>query len=260
MKILISFKLPKLEKVKLFEKMVNYIPNSRIELDITKFVSSEDFTKFIPLIASEIEDYLGDRVEHVKMMSKSYIDSDLIERVLNLLDYLNVSKIVLKIPENIDNMIDIIDTASRYGIKTIWKISKVSSIEELNDIANNISPYRLRLAIDVASRRSVREFTKDLLTTGGYLELIYLDNKTSEERGIPIFSSRGRINFAKIFKILRCVGYDRDLVLNYRPKYYNEYSRDVELAELMLLSIGSKVVDKLTRRLVEDVIREMMNF
>ncbi len=257
MRLIASLKLRNLEGVKKFEKILEILSNIKFELDLTKFIVSEDFQKFIPLIASEIEDIFRDRISYIKVLK--YQSKDVIERLLNLLDYLNVDRVILKVPEDVDHMVDIVDEASRYGVKTVWRFSKIESFETLSDIANSIAPYKLRIAIDVAGRRSVKDFTRELLMSSGYVEVIYLDNKDGSSRGLPIFHTSGKINFVKIFKILKCVGYDRDLVLNYRPRYYLDYVRDIELAESVISSVGSSVVDKFTKKLVEDVMREMMN-
>ncbi|NPB00336.1 MAG: hypothetical protein GXO10_03080 [Crenarchaeota archaeon] len=257
MRILASLILRKLKDVEKIEKYVKMLHPNKIELDISKMVMSEDFERFIPLLAVELEDLLSDRVEYIRV-SKT-LEKNIIERLLNLIDYLNVEKLILDHVDELEKMVSIVDEASLYGVKVIWRVRKDLTPEEAAEIANELTPHKLRICIDVSSKRSIRDFVRQVLGLGGYIEVIYLDNKSTEMRGLPIFCTEGRINYVKVFKILRCVGYERDLVLKYRSSYYDSYMRDIQLAESIISSVGSQVVDNRTKRLVESVLREMMN-
>ncbi len=256
MRICISIRVENTKKLEKLKPILDITESTPVEVNLTQLVKSEDFEKFIPLLAAELEDYLQDRTSHVKVLLPP--EPGLIERLLNLLDYLNVERVVLKLPDDTKIMFDTVDEAARYGVKVIWKINK-QHIQNVNELANEIAPYRLRLAMDVASRKSVKEFTKDMLYAGGYVEVIHVDNKHRTERGLPIFDERGLINYAKIFKVLRCIQYDKDIVLNYRPEYYGYYRRDVDLSYTVLHSLGSSVLDERTKRFIESVLREVMN-
>ncbi len=256
MRICISIRIESTKKLEKLRPVLELTESTPVEVNLTQLVKTEEFEKFIPLLAAELEDYLQDRTSHVKVLITP--EPGIIERLLNLLDYLNVERVVLKLPDSTDVMFDTVDEASRYGVKVVWKMPR-SKIQQVNELANEIAPYRLRLALDVASRRSVREFTRDMLYAGGYVEILHLDNKKSGERGLPIFDEKGLINYAKIFKVLRCIQYDKDVVLNYKPQYYALYRRDVDLSYAVLHSVGSTVLDEKTKRFIESVLKEVMN-
>ncbi len=257
MRLLISLSLRKLKDLEKLEKHIGTLTPSKVELDISKMVTSEDFERFIPLIAVELEDVLKDRVEYIRVSKAS--EKGVIERLLSLLDYLDVEKIILDYIEDTEKMLNIVDEASLYGVKVVWRVKKDLTIEEAAEIANELAPHKLRICIDVSSKRSIRDFVRQVLGLGGYIEVIYLDNKTTEMRGLPIFHPEGKINYVKVFKVLRCVSYERDLILKYRSSFYDSYMRDIQLAESILSSVGSQVIDSRTKRLVESVLREMMN-
>ncbi len=257
MRILTSLILRKLKDLDTIGRYLSAQSFTKIELDISRLVISDEFEKFIPLIAIELEDVLRDRVEYLRISKVS--NKNIIDRVLSLLDYLDIDKIVLDYVKDTDTIYDIVDEASLYGVKVIWNVGPDFTMSDASELANSIVPYKLRLSIDVSSKRSIRDFVRQILGLGGYVEVIYLDNKSSETRGLPIFHPEGKINYVKIFKVLKCVNYEKDLILRYRPSFYDTYTRDLQLAESIISSVGSQVVDRGTKRLVESILREMMN-
>ncbi len=258
MRICASIAIRSIRSARRLEPVLRLLENTPLEINITGIVRGADFESFIPLLAVELEDLVNvEQVQYVRTSTRP--ERGLVERLLSLLDYLNVERLVLSAPEDLDSdlMMDVVDEASRYGIRVIWRLPSAVTVDELNRLADELAPYRLRIAMDVASRRSVREFARSFIEASGYIYVMYLDNKSRRERGLPIFCEKGKINYVKIAKILTCVRYEGDVVLRYRPEYYGHYRGDIDLLSMILSSIGSRVVDEKTKRLVESILRDI---
>ncbi len=261
MRICASIALRSIKDAEKVEPVIRLLENVPLELNITGLVRGSDFDKFLPLLAVELQDLVQtEQVQYIRANVRP--ERGLVERLLALMDYLDADKLVLPRPEllDVDLMFDIVDEASKYGVKIIWNFSKLESIDLLNEIANEIAPYRLRIATDIATKRSLREFTRKFLEASGYIYVTYFDNKTEGQRGLPIFHERGKINYVKIAKILTCIRYEGDIVLRYRPEYYGYYRSDIDLLSTVLTSVGSQVVDDKTKRFVESVLREIVGW
>ena len=257
MRLLISLSLRELKELNNVSNYLKGTLSNKIELDISRLARSSDFERFVPLLAIELEDHLRDRVEYIRVAGS--IDKDVIDRLLSLIDYLDIDKLILDYENDVEKLYNVVDEAALYGVRVIWRLRHELPIDEAAEIADELAPHRFRVCIDVSGKRSIRDFVRQLLGLGGYIEVIYLDNKSAEKRGLPIFHTEGKINYVKVFKILKCVNYERDLVLKYRRSFYDAYARDIELAESIMGSVGSQVVDSRTKRLVESILREMMN-
>jgi len=261
MKICASVAVKSLKEARKLEPLFKLLENVPLELNITGIVRGPDFEKFIPLLAVELEDLVQvDQVQYIRVSTEP--QRGIVERVLTLLDYLNVERLVLPRPEPVDTdlMFNIVDEASRYGIKVVWKFPKIESLDTLNEIANELAPYRLRIAADIHVRKSYRKFARKFIEASGYIYVTYFYNRTERELGLPIFHERGLVNYVKIAKILTCIKYEGDIVLRYRPEYYGHYRSDIDLLSTILASVGSQAIDEKTLRFVESVLREAVGW
>jgi len=250
-KFLVSINVDSIDKVK------NVLKGMDVELNISSIIRSR-IIEFIPKLAIELEDKELN-VKYVKVLTlpKSTKAMDIIDRVLNLLDYLNVKYLILN-PKDKDFIIDVTDTASLYGIKVVWRFSKkfFKDLSDVYEVANLITPKTLKLAIDVSSRRSLKDFTKTILTYMNFVKVVYYNNKSRVEAGLSIFDRSGVIDYLKITKVLNMVRYSEDIILNYKPQYYVNYLRDLDLLKNFIETTGT-IVDERVKGFISKISQEL---
>ncbi|MGC9153944.1 MAG: sugar phosphate isomerase/epimerase family protein [Vulcanisaeta sp.] len=225
------------------------------ELDIRGF---PDIDKFLPALAVELED-LGLRVGQVRV---GYLrrrgDA---ERFMMLLDYLNSDSMVARPGINDVNVLaELLDEASMYGIRVVWEFGVgdfLRSPGEVVELANEVSPHRLNIALHVARERGLRDFIRRFVELSGYVKAIYFSNKRGGSFGLPIFD--GSIDFLKLMKVLQVLRYDENVVLHYLPSYYGRYGVDLEVLNSFINSLGSGGADKRLIKSIERIVSEVLN-
>ncbi|MFB6471075.1 MAG: sugar phosphate isomerase/epimerase family protein [Vulcanisaeta sp. AZ3] len=225
-----------------------------VELDVRGL---QNIDEFLPLLAVEIED-LGLRVNQVRISGLRHRGDA--ERFLRLLDYLNVDHMVAKPGINDANRLaELLDEASTYGIRVIWEFGVgkfLKSPDEVYELADEVSPYRLDLALHVARERSLRDFVRRFVELSGYVRTVYFSNKRGGSFGLPIFD--GSIDYLKLTKILQVLRYEDNVVLHYLPIYYGRYASDSEVLNTFMNSLGNEAADKGLLRSLDRIINETL--
>ncbi|WP_054841686.1 hypothetical protein [Vulcanisaeta distributa] len=231
--------------------------NTQAELDIRGF---PDVDKFLPALAVELED-LGLRISQVRV---GYLrrrgDA---ERFMALLDYLNVDSMVARPGINdVNTLAELLDEASMYGVRVIWEFGVggdfLRSPGEVTELANEVSPHRLSLALHVARERGgLRDFVRRFVELSGYVKAIYFSNKRGGGSfGLPIFE--GSIDFLKLMKVLQVLRYDENVVLHYLPSYYGRYGVDLEVLNSFINSLGGGGADRRLVKSIERIVSEVL--
>ncbi|ADN50459.1 hypothetical protein [Vulcanisaeta distributa] len=228
--------------------------NTQAELDIRGY---SDINKFLPALAVELED-LGLRIGQVRV---GYLrrrgDA---ERFMALLDYLNVDSMVARPGINdVNTLAELLDEASMYGVRVIWEFGVgdfLRSPGEVTELASEVSPHRLSLALHVARERGLREFVRRFVELSGYVKAIYFSNKRGGSFGLPIFE--GSIDFLKLLKVLQVLRYDENIVLHYLPSYYGRYGVDLEVLNSFINSLGGGGADRRLIRSIERIVSEVL--
>lgn len=259
MKLSISLKIDRIKELN--DKLKNVaLIETPVEIDLSNKILKEINENFIPLLAVEIED-LGLNVKYIRI--NKFLKGYELERLLNLVDYLNTQNLIIKPPLDIDSLIETIDTAVMYGIKVILltgcENTILQNLDNVNEIANQISPYVLRLAIDITKQKSLKNFIKTYLQTSSYVKVLYYSNKSNLEKGLPIFDEHGKIDYLKITKILSMLKYENDIILRYQPKYYSHYFNDVNTLSTFITSISSSIIDRRLKNVIDRIVNEIVN-
>ncbi|MCG2892153.1 MAG: hypothetical protein L7H00_01330 [Vulcanisaeta sp.] len=225
-----------------------------VELDIRGL---PDLDKFLPLLAVELED-LGLRIEQVRV---GYLrrKGD-VERLLRLLDYLNVDLMVARpAMRDVESVAEVLDEASMYGIRVTWEFGVgrvLRTPEEVFEFANNVAPHRVRLALHVAREGGLRDFVRRFVELSGYVKTIYFSNKRGGVFGLPIFD--GSIDYLRVTKILQVLRYEDNVVLQYQPSYYSRYATDVEVLSTFMNSLGNEAADRRLIKSLERIVGEVL--
>lgn len=225
-----------------------------VELDIRDYLREHD-DEFLPLLAIELED-LGLNVRQVRIGALSKQGD--VERYLRLLDYLNSDVVVANMNVNSgDEVAEILDEASMYGIRIIWEFGRKTLIDvnKVFEISRVVEPHKLSIALHVARERSLRDFLKNFILMSGYVKVIYYSNKRSGNFGLPIFD--GVIDYLKLTKVLQMLRYDDSVVLNYASEYSQRYAEDLETLNTFVNSLSG--VDKKLNRALENLMNNIMN-
>ncbi|WP_243666321.1 sugar phosphate isomerase/epimerase [Vulcanisaeta sp. JCM 16159] len=182
------------------------------------------------------------------------------ERFMALLDYLNADFMVAKPGINDANTLaELLDEASMYGVRVIWEFGVgdfLRSPGEVAELANEVSPHRLGLALHVARERGLRDFVRRFVELSGYVKAIYFSNKRGGSFGLPIFE--GSIDFLKLMKVLQVLRYDENVVLHYLPSYYGRYGVDLEVLNSFINSLGGGGADRRLIRSIERIVTEVL--
>ena len=229
--------------------------NAQAELDIRGFPNLD---KFLPTLAVDLED-LGLRVGQVRI---GYLrrKGDA-ERFIALIDYLNVDSMVARPGINdVNALAELLDEASMYGVRIIWEFRVgdfLRSLGEVTELANEVSPHRLSLALHVARERGLRDFIRRFVELSGYVKTIYFSNKRAGTFGLPIFE--GSIDYLKLMKVLQVLRYDENVVLHYLPSYYGRYNTDLEVLNSFMNSLGGGGADRRLIKSIERIVSEVLS-
>ncbi|GAB6947224.1 hypothetical protein JCM16161A_13540 [Vulcanisaeta sp. JCM 16161] len=182
------------------------------------------------------------------------------ERFMALLDYLNVDSMVARPGINDANTLaELLDEASMYGVRVIWEFGVgdfLRSPGEVTELANEVSPHRLGLALHVARERGLRDFVRRFVELSGYVKAIYFSNKRGGFFGLPIFE--GSIDFLKLMKVLQVLRYEENIILHYLPSYYGRYGVDLEVLNSFINSLGGGGADRRLVKSIERIVSEVL--
>ncbi len=225
-----------------------------VELDVRGLPNLDEF---LPLLAVELED-LGLRIGQVRV---GYLrrrgDA---ERFTRLLDYLNVDSMVARPgADDVDDLAEILDEASMYGIRVIWEFgvgSVLRTPDEVFGLANNVAPHRVGLALHAAREGGLRDFVRRFVELSGYVKTVYFSNKRGGDFGLPIFD--GSMDYLRLTKILQVLRYEDNVVLHYKPSYYGRYASDVEVLNTFMNSLGNEAADRRLVKSLERIVNEVL--
>ncbi len=250
MELLVSLKpMRKFKPIELESQEVS------VELDI-RGLKQELKEKFVPLLAVELEE-LGYSVRQVRVGSLS--EGNEIERLLDLLDYLNVDVMVVRPrTQNVEILGEILDEASMYGIRVVWEFGygPIKTPDDVFDTANKLAPHRFNIAMHVAKEKSLKSFLKKYILVSGFVKAIYYSNKKEGVQGLPIMD--GVIDYLKVTKFLQMLKYEERIVLNYSPRHYEKYLADRSLLSTFINSLSGGLPDKDLRRKLEKLVEEAL--
>ena len=225
------------------------------ELDVRGF---PDLDKFLPALAVELED-LGLRIGQVRVgYLRKRGDA---ERFIALLDYLNVDSMVARPGiSDVNTLAELLDEASMYGVRVIWEFGVgrfLRDSNEVTELANEVSPHRLGLALHAARERGLRDFVRRFVELSGYVKAVYLNNKKAGSFGLPIFE--GSIDYLRLMKVLQVLRYDENVVLHYLPNYYGRDNTDLEVLNSFMNSLGGGGADRRLIKSIERIVSEVLN-
>ncbi|WXG43524.1 MAG: RNA repair domain-containing protein [Promethearchaeati archaeon SRVP18_Atabeyarchaeia-1] len=141
-------------------------------------------------------------VQHLSKLDRIRARSDLAEFLKSISRELSESKIIL-------------------SIETYPEQNRVpSGTPDMHDFVSALSPS-CQIAYDTShTMGSTDSVVEDIIRCIEKINVFHFSNRCRDERHMPIFSSRGDLNFTSIIDAIKSAGFEGMIVLEYQPKKY----------------------------------------
>jgi sugar phosphate isomerase/epimerase len=95
-----------------------------------------------------------------------------------------------------------------------------SGILDMYNFMSNLPPV-YQIAFDTSHTiGNTDSVIEDIARNVGKIALFHFSNRCRDERHMPIFSSKGELNFSKIIDAIRSSRFNGMIILEYQPKRY----------------------------------------
>jgi uncharacterized protein (UPF0248 family)/sugar phosphate isomerase/epimerase len=103
---------------------------------------------------------------------------------------------------------------------------------DINDFVSRLAPW-YRIAYDTSHTvGDTDSVIADILHSIGKISVFHFSNRSKDERHMPVFASKGDLNFVKIVDAIRSSDFRGMIILEYQPKKYrNLLERDLHVLE-----------------------------
>jgi sugar phosphate isomerase/epimerase len=151
-------------------------------------------------------------VKHLSRQDRDRARSDLAEFLKSLSGELSESSVTL-------------------SIETYPEKNRVpSGTPEMLDFLSNLDPS-YQIAYDTShTEGDTDSVVKDIVRSIQEINVFHFSNRCKDERHMPIFSSKGDLNFTSIINAIKSTGFSGMIILEYQPKKYRMLlERDLEM-------------------------------
>ena len=174
-----------------------------------------------------------------------------IDRLFDLVNYLDVDSIILSMPSRSDLMMYALDVAANYGVSIAWFLR-----DPANYSPPAAFPHPIKIAFSIPSLGSMKSLAKFIVLNQSSIKFMFAHNIQNGRGGFPLMGG-GDMDYLMIIKLLAMIGYEGYFVLRYDKQYRNKYWSDINALETYRDSLGGALADARLVKLLSSALGEV---
>jgi len=174
-----------------------------------------------------------------------------VDRLLDLVNYLDVNSIILLMPSSSDLMMYALDVAADYGVSIAWFLR-----DPVNYSPPAAFPHPVKIAFSIPSLGSMKSLAKFILLNQSSIKFMFAYNVQNGRGGLPLMGG-GAMDYLIIIKLLAMIGYEDYFVLQYDKQYRSKYLGDIDALETYRDSLGGALADARLVKLLSSALGEV---
>ncbi|GGP20700.1 hypothetical protein GCM10007981_09840 [Thermocladium modestius] len=174
-----------------------------------------------------------------------------VSRLLDLIDYLGVSSVILTMPRDHDLMVRAMDEAAQHGVSITWYLK-----DPLRYSPPDVFPHPMSVAFSIPSLGSMKALAKFTLLNQSSIKYMLAYNVDGDRGGLPLLGG-GSMDYLSIIKLLSMIGYEGYMVLLYDKPHRGRYWSDLNALQTYRDSLGGALADKRLVKLLSSALGEV---